>query len=206
MGSENPFLNCFMNNHSVAGMKTSNFYALQNTIIGGSFQACNIGVWVDRGSVPLIQSVGFQVSDQWDVVVDNSADDTLVISGRRTESTNFVKLGNYVHASITGCSQTAGPKGDFLQPSGYPTTVERCVSLAGRISVARDARLCLRGCSFGRSDWLSYGQLKLGRSIEIEDVEFGGAPNTTSAFSWVDRIARRRITGDGIFEYLLRPV
>src|SRR6185437_13676463 len=103
------------------------------------------------------------------------------------------KLGNHVHASITGCSQTAETKGDFLQPSGCPTTVERCVSLAGRISLAQYARLCLRGCSFGRSDWLSYGRLTGGQAIEIEDVEFGGTPNSASAFSWVDRIARRRI-------------
>ena len=178
MGSENIFINCFWIRHATAALKTSNFNALQNTVIGGNFQACNIGVWVRQGSTPVIESVGFQASHQWDIQVDNSANDTINVIGCRTESSNFIKVGNSVHVYIAGCSQTG--TGYFLQPEGCPTTVERCVSIGGQISLGTRARLTVRGCSFGRDDWLSYSSwgLASGESIEIEDVQYGGTPNS----------------------------
>lgn len=140
MGSENIFINCFWINSAKAGIKTSNFNACQNTIIGGDFQQCNIGAWVDRGSIPIIEGVGFQVSREWDIRVDNSADDTLNVIGCRTESSNFVKIGNYVTAYILGCTQAeAGAPGFFIQPGGCPVTVERCVSVKGQIKLPADA-------------------------------------------------------------------
>src|SRR5262245_17385566 len=45
MGSENLILNCFFYGHGIAGLKTCNFNALQQTVIGGNFQACAIGIW-----------------------------------------------------------------------------------------------------------------------------------------------------------------
>ena len=145
MGSENIFVNCFWMRQAIAGLKTSNFNALQNTIVGGNFQACNIGVWVYRGSVPLVESVGFQLSKEWDIRVDNSANDTLTVISCRTESSSFVKVRNGVHAEIVSCSQTeAGPAGYLLQPAGCPVTVERCVSLKGQIALSADARLTVR--------------------------------------------------------------
>ena len=206
MGSENIFVNCFWMMQAVAGLKTSNFNALQNTVVGGNFQACNIGVWVYRGSVPLVESVGFQLSKEWDIRVDNSANDTLTVIGCRTESSNFVKMQNGVHAQIVACSQTeAGPAGFFLQPEGCPVTVERCVSLKGRVMPSADPRLTVRGSSFGRTDWLSYPRLNSGQAIELEDIQYGGTPNSRGQTP-PGRIFRRRITSRGIFDYKLKAV
>jgi hypothetical protein len=207
MGSENIFINCFVTHQATAGIKTSNFNALQNTIIGGNFQDCNIGIWVYQGSTPVVESVGFQMSEQWDIRVDNSANDTLTVIGCRSESSNFIKIGNSVHAYIAGCEQLgADPAGYFLQPAGCPVTVERCVSVSGQICLSADARLTIRGCSFGRGDWLSYSPLNSGQSIEIEDVQYGGTPNSKSIFSSAGRIIKQRITSAGIFEYNVTAV
>ena len=206
MGSENIFINCFWISHAMAGIKTSNFNALQNTIVGGNFQDCNIGVWVFKGSVPLVESVGFQVSKEWDIRVDNSANDSLNVVGCRTESSNFVKIRNGVHAYILGCGQTeAGPAGYFLDPAGCPVTVERCLSLQGQVTLSTDARLTVRGSSFGRTDWLSHSRLNSGQAIELEDVQYGGTPNSNGSGS-IGRISRQRITSAGVFEYNLTAV
>jgi hypothetical protein len=205
MGSENAFLNCFFYRSAHAGIKTSNFNAAQNTIIGGDFQSCNIGAWVYRGSIPIIEGVGFQLSQEWDIRVDNSADDTMNVIGCRTESSNFVKLANSVHASILGCTQAeAGSPGFFLQPGGCPVTVERCVSTKGQIRLLGNARLTVRGSSFGRTDWLWYSQLGADQSIELEDVMYGSTPNRRS--SSVGKIAKQRITATGILNYVTAPV
>jgi hypothetical protein len=205
MGSENTFINCFWTRSADAGIKTSNFNALQNTVIGGNFQVCNVGVWVYRGSVPIVEGVGFQLSKEWDIRVDNSADDTINVIGCRTESSNFVKVANSVHAYILGCTQTeAGSPGFFLQPGGCPVTVERCVSTKGQIRLFGDARLTVRGSSFGRTDWLRYSQLGADQSIEVEDVMYGSTPNRRS--SSIGKIAKQRITAAGILNYVTAPV
>jgi len=205
MGSENLFLNCFFIRQAQAGLKTSNFNALQNTIVGGNFQTCNTGVWISKGSVSIVESVGFQESKEWDIRVDNSADDTITILGCRTESSNFAKVVNGVHAYLVGCTQIqAGPKGFFLQAANCPTTVERCVSVLGQIGVTDEPRLTVRGSSFGRLDWLSYPNLRPGSSIELEDIQYGGTSNRGDP-AHVSKIAKRRITTDGLFEYQVRP-
>lgn len=205
MGSENIFINCFWIRSAIAGLKTSNFNALQNTIVGGNFQACNMGVWVSRGSVALIESVGFQVQREWDIRVDNSANDTINVIGCRTESQNFIRLKNYVQAVVLGCTQSAptGP-GTFLQPGGCPTTVERCVSTNGEIDLDAEARLTIRGSSFGRKDWLNYGPLYPGQVIELEDIQYNGTPNSHPNGAPL-RIARQRITSEGSFDYVVKP-
>jgi hypothetical protein len=203
MGSENIFVNCFWLSQAIAGIKTSNFNALQNTIVGGNFQDCSIGIWVYRGAVPLVESVGFQLTKEWDIRVDNSANDSLTVIGCRTESSNFVSLKNGVHSLIVACTQAeAGPPGYFLRPAGCPVTVERCVSLQGQIALSAEARLTVRGSSFGRTDWLSHSALNSGQAIEVEDVAFGGTPNSKGAGP-SGRIARQRITDAGVFEYQL---
>jgi hypothetical protein len=211
MGSENIFINCFWINNAIAGLKTSNFNALQNTLVGGNFQSCNIGIWVSRGSVCVIESVGFQLSKQWDIRVDNSANDTINVIGCRTESSNFVQVENFVHTYILGCSQTeAGAAGYFLRPGGCPTTVERCVSINGQISLSADARLTVRGSSFGRKDWLLHAPLNGGQSIELEDIQYGGTPNSREAPQVAGRysaarIAKQRITSAGVHNYVTVP-
>jgi len=205
MGSENIFINCFWIYSAVAGLKTSNFNALQNTVVGGNLQSCNIGIWVSRGSVCVIESVGFQLSKQWDIQVDNSANDTINVIGCRTESSNFVRVENGVHTYILGCTQfEAGPAGYFLRPGGCPTTVDRCVSVKGQISLSQWARLTVRGSSFARKDWLDYSPLNADQSIEIEDVQYGGTPNSKAGYS-AARIAKQRITSAGVFNYATIP-
>jgi hypothetical protein len=205
MGSENIFINCFGSNQAVAGLKTSNFNALQNTMIGGNFQGCNVGIWVSSGSVPVIQGVGFQLSAKWDIQVDNSANDTITVIGCRTESSKFIRIRNGVHAYIAGCTQAeAGSAGYFLMPDQCPATIERCVSIGGQIKLSGDSRLTVRGSSFGRQDWLSYSTLNSNGSVEIEDVRYAGTPNTSGDRS-VFRIAKRRITDAGVFDYQLIP-
>jgi hypothetical protein len=205
MGSENLFVNCFWIAQATAALKTSNFNALQNTVVGGNLQNCNMGIWVERGSVPVVESVGFQQSKAWDIRVDNSANDTLTVIGCRTESSNFARLHNGVHAYLLGCSQTeAGPAGYFLQTGGCPVTVERCLSLQGQIALSSEARLTIRGCSFGRSDWLTYSALNSGQLIEIEDVQYGATPNSRGQGP-IGRIGKRRITDVGVFDYVLTP-
>jgi hypothetical protein len=203
MGSENIFVNCFWIYSAVAGLKTSNFNALQNTIVGGNFQACNMGIWVSRGSVCVIDGVGFQVQKEWDIRVDNSANDTINVIGCRSESPNFVQVKNFVHTFILGCTQ-AGPAGYFLRPGGCPATVERCVSLDGQIALEAEARLSVRGSSFGRKDWLSYGPLYPSQTIELEDVQYGGTPNSHADGSPM-RIAKQRITDAGVHDYAINP-
>lgn len=204
MGSENIFVNCFWYRCATAGLKTSNFNACQNTIVGGNIQACNMGVWVSRGSVTMIESVGFQLQEEWDIRVDNSANDTINVIGCRTESPKFMQVKNYVHAMLLGCTQAAPTStGYFLQPAGCPTTVERCVSLNGQIALQADARLTVRGSSFGRTDWLSYGPLFPNQAIELEDVQFGGTPNSHSLLSPPTKIAKQRITSAGVHEYAI---
>jgi hypothetical protein len=204
MGSENIFINCFWTYSAVAGLKTSNFNALQNTVVGGNFQTCNMGIWVSSGSVCVIESVGFQGSKQFDIRVDNSADDTINVIGCRTESSNFVQIGNSVHAYILGCTQAQSEPGYFLRPSGCPTTVERCVSINGQINLSDYARLTVRGSSFGRKDWLDHSPLNADQSIEIEDVQYGATPNSKARYL-ATRIAKQRITSAGVFNYATIP-
>lgn len=205
MGSENVFLNCFWAGQATAGMKTSNYNALQNTIVGGNFQNCNIGVWIHQGSVPLVESVGFQLSKEWDVRQDNSANDSLNILACRTESPNFVKIRNGVHSLIAGCSQATDPAGTLLDCDGSPVTVDRCVSLNGQVVLSAHARLTIRGSSFGRVDWLKHSRLSRGQAIEIEDVQYGGTPNSKDR-AGVARIHRQRITRAGTFAYDLTAI
>ena len=89
MGSENLITNCFFANHRFYGLITKNFNALQQTVIGGNFQNCGTGINVERGSVPVIQGVGFQQSAKFDILVSNGANDAISIKGCRTESVIF---------------------------------------------------------------------------------------------------------------------
>ena len=200
MGSENLFVNCFWIDQRSAALKTSNFNALQNSLVGGNIQNCNIGVWVERGSVRLVESVGFQLSKVCDIRIDNSANDTIAVVACRTESSNFLTIKNGVHAYIASCSQAeAAGAGYVLQANGCPITVERCVSLKGQVVPSAGTRLTVRGCSFGRTDWLDYSALGHGE-VEVEDVQYGGTPNSPGE-GRSERIGKQRISQEGVFNY-----
>jgi hypothetical protein len=115
-----------------------------------------------------------------------------------------LRLKSGVHAYVLSCSQTeAGSGGFFVQMDGCPMTVERCVSLRGKVVLGPKARVAIRGSSFGRGDWLSYSTLRPGQ-IELEDVQYGGTPNSRG-FGPSGRIDKQRITSAGISDYALSP-
>src|SRR5262249_18803262 len=148
---------------------TSNFNALQNTIIGGNFQTCGVGVWVAKGSVPLIASVGFQQSNSCDIWLENSAHDTITVDSCRSESRHFFKVthGN-PHFNVRGCSHidAANTEGDFVNVNGSSTgVVESSVSVTGRMVLSEDCRVRVAYSSFGRSDWINVG--KRGADMQI---------------------------------------
>jgi Pectate lyase superfamily protein len=165
MGSETSVFNCFFNLHTVAGLRTNNGNALQQSIFGGNFQSCAIGVWVSSGSCPTIHGVGFQSQTGFDIQVDNSSLDTYSILGCRTEGTSFAKIQNGASAHIAGCTQSAVGTGVFAFIEGSPgtsagpgmLTIDSCVSRNGAIT--GNGHVYLRGnagsASFGNSGYLS---------------------------------------------------
>jgi hypothetical protein len=66
-----------------------------------------------------------------------------------------------------------------------------------------EARLTVRGCSFGRKDWLSYGTLYPNQVIELEDIQYGGTPNSHPNGVPL-QIAKQRITSEGTFDYMVK--
>jgi hypothetical protein len=173
MGSENLFLNCFFGPHATAGLRTSNFNALQNTLIGGNVQSCPIGVWVRMGSCS-IYNTGFQVCNTFDIMVDNSANDTMVVSGSRSESPNFIQLRNGITALVVGCSHLGGMNGTFADIGGCHVTIDSCVSSRGIVKGYGAIRTV--NSSFGRSDWFDAGSMRWGAN-EVQNCYAGGTPN-----------------------------
>jgi hypothetical protein len=155
MGSENLFIQCFFSGQAGAGLSTWNFNALQNSVIGGNFQSCGIGIQAHQGSVPNIMGVGFQVNGR-DIQVDNSANDTYCINGCRTESANFATLNNGPTVSLMGCTQINATAGDFAI-GGANLVLLGCQSLNGRVSSAAFNRVRVDACIFSRSDWKQGG-------------------------------------------------
>jgi Pectate lyase superfamily protein len=208
MGSENLFLNCFWGANKTAGLVTSNFNALQNTIIGGNFQTCGVGVWVAKGSVPLIASVGFQQSANCDVLLENSADDTITLDSCRSESRHFFKVTHGdPHFNIRGCSQIdAGDRqGEFINVNGSTTgIVESCVSVTGQTIIQQNCRVRVANSSFGRTDWISIADGRPGLQIELDSIQFGGTTNRVGDGK-PQRIAKQRITDAGTFNYVVQP-
>ncbi len=159
MGSENSFLNCFFAGASVAGLGVKNYNALQQTVVGGNFQSCAIGIWVAAGSAPVIHGVGFQGSTDTDIAVDNSAGDCYSISGCRSEgSPNFLRLHNGSAAHVAGCTQLSGTAGVFayIESGGatFPGSlcVDNCYSLNGIFTA--NGKLYIRGSLFLNAAYL----------------------------------------------------
>lgn len=116
MGSETTLSNCFFASHTVAGLATRNYNALQQTMIGGNIQSCAIGILVWSGSVPIIQGVGFQNFGGRDILVNNTVGDSMTVSGCRSESSNFIKLHNGASATVSSCTHLTNgnhPAGEF---------------------------------------------------------------------------------------------
>jgi hypothetical protein len=197
MGSENLFLNCFWILNAKAGLVTSNYNALQNSVVGGNFQTCGTGIWVGVGSVTSVHSVGFQQSVNYDILTSGSVGNAMCITGCRSESSNFIQTVQ--DFEIDGCLHTApGSEGDFLYSLGGSGVVSACTSNYGRIHAKYSARLRLQECTFKRSDWLSVDQLwpannKTGLIqgvLELENILIATGQNGSN----VQQIFRQRIT------------
>ena len=196
MGSENKIDNCFFDSATVAGLATMNYNALQQTVIGGNCQSCAVGILVNEGSVNFISGMGFQLSSDYDIKQVNSANDTLCVIGCRSESLNFIQAGGQAHAVISGISHLNVSAGILSYCGGSPVTIERCVSLAGVVSISQAPRVKVAGSSFGASAWLTNPGITSG-AVEIEDVMYGGVPNGTPGTI----IQRQRISSAGTQNY-----
>jgi hypothetical protein len=123
-------LNCFFSQHTVAGIAMKNYNALGVSVVGGTFQGCQRGIYVDMGSVPSITGVGFQSSIDYDIWIENTARDTYCISGCRSESTNFFKSPSACAVAIDGCQHTGS--GYFVNNNGR-TTISGGNSHTGKV-------------------------------------------------------------------------
>lgn len=201
-GSENLFQNCFWESNLQAGITTNNPNALQNTVIGGNFQGCGIGIWMFGGSVTAVHSVGFQQSVNYDIRSDYSARDRMSIAGCRTESDNF--LYDVMGCDISAVTHTGN--GQFINCYGTEISLRNCISNNGYILARYCARMNISGCSFGRgSDWIQYVDLwrpvnnAAPANIELENIcfNFSAMPNNNS-FIDRQRVAPDPATGSPI--------
>lgn len=153
MGSENLFLHCFFNGHSVAGLSTENFNACCNTVLNGDIQSCNVGILVNAGSVPIIHGVSCQLSSKWDIWINNGAYDCYSIAGIRTESANFLYCpvpSPDCQIAVSGCNQANTTSGVFIN-SNANCTVDSCSSVNGQIKGS--GTFYFRAWAPLRADW-----------------------------------------------------
>jgi hypothetical protein len=193
MGSENLFLNCYFSDCGWCGLQTSNYNALQNTVIGGNFSGCGYAVHMRAGTVSCY-SVGFQRSAKFDIRVDNTANDAIVISGCRTESQNFFIGANGIVVKIVGCSQPGTDPGIFAKCIGT-LSLDSCISLNGQVLIDRHVGTIVSS-RFGRVDWLkvesisqiyilntTYGYATKAQHISSKVIDIGGGlPRTTERY------------------------
>ena len=170
-GSENLIQNCHFQENTDTGLQNglnANFNALQNTVVGGNFQACGTGVYIPYGSVD-VMNAGFQVSKSWDISNNNGAHDGMMVLGCRTESTNFVNCFNKA-CTIINCSQTSAVSGKFVQCSMWVSIIG-CVSYAGQIWSINGGSVL--NSMFGRQPDFIYS---FNRPLYVQNCTFGALP------------------------------
>jgi Pectate lyase superfamily protein len=179
-GSENLILNCHFQENATVGLRNgllNNFNALQNTVIGGNFQACGIGIYIPYGSIDVINA-GFQVSSSWDIKNDNGAFDGMTVMGCRTESPNFVYCFSKP-VTIINCSQANDTDGYFVL-SSMQSSIQGSVSYRGQARLWHGGHISdsflgrapdflypfvqptyVENCMFGATSWGSRSVLTL---------------------------------------------
>jgi hypothetical protein len=205
MGSENHFIQVFVANCTTAGIKTSNFNALQQGMWGGNIAGCAIGIWVASGSFPTVIGTGFQNGTGVDFKQVNTARDTVELIGCRTESLSFYSAtGNPITASLRGCSQLNATLGNFAEGGGK-TTVVNCDSQNGTCNLhAGIVENSIFGATnpfpagfFGATSYLEVRRCNIGSGptrIERRRYEFVSA-GVGMAYDWTDRV--NEFTGSG---------
>jgi hypothetical protein len=116
MGSENLFLNNHFSGFLSQCVNLQDFNSLGNSIIGGNLLNCTgDGIYVYRGTVDIFNTdfengtpVSATPQSGCDITVMNSANDTINITGGRTESGCFVSSGHGMGLTIRGVLQTPG--------------------------------------------------------------------------------------------------
>lgn len=203
MGSENKFDNCHWIRNKTAGLLTSNYNALQQSVIGGNFQGCGKAIFVGSGSVPLIIGTGFQQSTLYDIDVQSSAYNSYEIKGCRSESPNFFNSPADIAVAMSGCTHSSPSPGYFINTSGT-VDVRACKSVKGNIRVFANIRMSLSTTWIVREDWLEKGPLRslangnnMDSLIKIELLEYGPTGK---------QIRNRLITANGEFDYVVTPV
>ena len=154
MGSENLFLNCFWLGQTIGGLLTSNPNALQQTIIGGNFQGCNRAIFAGSGSVSTVHGVGFQASADCDIYTGSLANNSMSVSGCRSESRNFINNAGGQSLHVSGCSHVGSSNGFFLQQAGGFGVLSACISNLGNVVPTSWASMRVENSWFKRDDWL----------------------------------------------------
>jgi hypothetical protein len=159
MGSENVFLNCTFSNCSYAGLKTANYNALQQTIIGGGATRCGVGFMAKTGSIPTIAGAGF-AENALDIQVDSG--DFGVILGCRSESAAFCQTSGNV--SVVGCTHQSTSVGAFATILDQ-TIIDACYSLNGTIVGGDGSKVYIRGSKFDNPNYLARFSGTVGQNI-----------------------------------------
>ena len=154
MGSENSFTDCYWQSQTVAGFMNSGFNALQQSIRGGNFQNCARAIWVAVGSVNVIDGVGFQLSQDCDILTSGSANNAMHVKGCRTESTNFIHNDGSHALTVESCDQWGSAPGDFVTSSGGLATLKSVYSKTGRCKASAWAEFSIENGNFHRTDFM----------------------------------------------------
>jgi len=154
MGSENLILNCFFIGNGDAnqcGIYTNGQNALQNTVVGGNFQNLDTGIFCARGVVSAVYGAGFQEQHSFDIDVSNDTANTIVISGCRTESTNFINSG-LIGVTINSCQSTSG-SGVFLTLVNSRAQMSGCYMSGTQIQLSGRSKLVMDSCTVDVDNW-----------------------------------------------------
>ena len=188
MGSENSFLNCYWQSQTNAGFRTLNANALQQTILGGNFQNCARGIWVQAGSVPVVNGTGFQLSQYADIQIEQTPSNKMSVVGCRTESLNFI-INNGGHGMhVSACTQRSNGAGYFFAATGGQHVLSACETTDGNILAKYWAQIRIENSGFIREDWLEsyqpwfFPNNSRSSCVEVENLTYG----------WPQKEIRRR--------------
>jgi pectate lyase-like protein len=191
MGSEFTFINNSWANHTQGGLVTSNYNALQETVIGGRFVNCRHGIWCWAGSLPVIVGVCFAGSGIDDIRTEGGAFDGFYVAGCRSTSTNFLSVRGAVSFVLNGIEHLGLSNGYFVENLGCQVNIKNCHSSRGEVYSIYRADFKIQNSWFERTDWYRSEDANLwwDAQVEQENLTIGTAYALT-------QIKRRRGTRD----------
>lgn len=180
-GSENLFLNCFWISQTTAGLTVLGSNAVDNSVIGGDFQGCAIGIDIGTGGIEVIHGVSFQNLTGTDINTSSNVSEIMSIAGCRTESANFFQNSGGINSVISGCGQVDAGLGNgvFAFMSGGHHHITGSQSAVGQVTSQYWANITISDSWFNRADWLTTNGMwypgnnaRIG-SVEITNVSVG---------------------------------